>query len=181
MENVRAFIAVEFPDEIVKEIARVQGVLETRKFTGKLTELGNLHLTLKFFGEISETKVKEVKKRLSKIEFGEFEASLGEAGTFARRGNPRIVWIKVNGRGMFNLQKAIDEALDGLFDKEERFMSHLTIARVKYVKDGKDFIEYVRKISVKGLKFNVKEFKLKKSELREIGPDYETLGKFKLG
>ena len=55
----RAFIAIEFPDEVVKEIARVQELVSKIKFTGKLTELENLHLTLKFLGEISEEKVEE--------------------------------------------------------------------------------------------------------------------------
>jgi len=54
MENklIRAFIAIDFPDEVVKEIARVQEVLGKRQFTGKMTEPENLHLTLKFLGEI---------------------------------------------------------------------------------------------------------------------------------
>jgi len=48
-------------------------------------------------------------------------------------GRTRIAWIKVEGVGIWELQKRIDEALEDLFKKEERFMSHLTIARIKYV------------------------------------------------
>ena len=58
----RAFIAIDFPSEIVKEIARVQELLGKVKFTGKITELENLHLTIKFLGEIDEKQVEEVKK-----------------------------------------------------------------------------------------------------------------------
>src|SRR3989344_9350271 len=129
---VRVFICIDFNDEIVKELARIQDSIKNIKFTGKFTELENLHLTLKFLGEIDEDKVEEVKKRLDKVNVNEFEAKLGRMGVFSSNGNPRIVWIKVEGDGIWELQKKIDELLGGLFKKEERFMSHLTVARVKY-------------------------------------------------
>ena len=64
---IRAFIAIDFPDDVIKEVARVGEVLGKKKFTGKMTELENLHLTLKFLGEIDEERVKEVQKRLKEI------------------------------------------------------------------------------------------------------------------
>ena len=50
---IRCFICIDFPDEVIKEVARVQEELEKVKFNGKLTELENLHLTLKFLGEMA--------------------------------------------------------------------------------------------------------------------------------
>src|SRR3990167_5292147 len=131
----RAFICVEFPSEIIKEIARVQEVLGKYKFTGKMTELENLHLTLKFLGEIDDRKLEEVKMQLSGVKVKGFEARLGDIGIFGRNGNPKIVWVKIGGKGIFELQEKVDEALKGLFKPESRFMSHATIARVKYAKD----------------------------------------------
>src|SRR3990172_668003 len=93
----RAFIAVEFPDEVVKEIARIQELISKVKFTGKLTELENLHLTLKFFGEVDDIKLGKIKEALKKVEFSKMDLKLGKAGTFSVGGNPRIVWIKVEG------------------------------------------------------------------------------------
>src|SRR3989344_537626 len=181
MENklIRAFIAIDFPDEVVKEIARVQEVLGKRQFTGKMTEPENLHLTLKFFGEIDEEKLKSIRKELKKIKFEKFEARLAEAGTFSHRGNPSIVWITVGGEGIFELQEAVDEAmLKCGFGKEKRFMSHLSIARVKYVKVPREFVEYVRNLGVKELKWEVKEFRLMKSELNPMGPNYTVVEEF---
>ena len=54
-------------------------------------------------------------------------------------------------------------------------MSHLTIARVKYVDDKKEFNERIKRIGVKEIKFDLNEFKLKKSELRRLGPVYTDL------
>lgn len=179
MEETRAFICIDFPSEVVKEIARVQGLLENKKFTGKLTELGNLHLTLKFLGEVTTERLGEVKKVLSGVDFGRFEAGLGGAGTFSFKGMPRIVWVKVS--GMFDLQEKIDLALEKIgFRREARFMSHLTLARVKYVKDKQGFREYVKGVSVKSLGWEVRNFKLKSSELGVGGAVYETLKNFRL-
>jgi len=131
---IRCFIAIDFTDEIIKEVARVQEELGKIKFRGKLTELENLHLTLKFLGEIDENKVKEIRKKLGEIKFKEFEGKTGRIGTFSIRGNPRIVWVKVEGKEIWDLQKEIDRGMGELgFKIEERFMSHLTIARLKYV------------------------------------------------
>lgn len=177
----RAFICVRFPDDVVKEIARVQEILGGWKFTGKMTELENLHVTLKFLGEIDEEMIGKVREKLEEVKVGVFEARLVDAGTFSVHGKPRIVWVKVGGKGMFELQKKIDEALEGLFEKERRFMSHLTIARVKYTKDARGFEECVRKIGVKEICFSVGEFFLMKSTLQLTGPRYTEIERYTTG
>lgn len=177
---MRVFICIDFPDEVIKEIARIHDSINKIKFTGKLTEMGNLHLTLKFLGEIDENKLEEVKKRLREIKLEKIDAKLGNVGVFSVRGNPRIVWIKIEGKGVHELQRRIDESLKGLFKEEERFMSHLTIARVKYVKDKKGFREYMENVSVRDIKFKVDKFKIKMSELKPSGPVYTTLEEFSL-
>lgn len=150
----------------------MQEALSGKKFTGKMTELENLHVTLKFLGEIGEEMLKKTKERLREVKFEAFEARISEIGTFAHRGRPRIVWVKVGGQGIFELQKKIDAALVGLFEKEHRFMSHLTVARARHVDDRKGFMEYVKKLSVREEKFIVSKFILMKSELQNMGPKY---------
>lgn len=176
----RCFIAIDLPREAINEILRIQKIIrEKTLFTGKLTEGENLHLTLKFLGEIDDEKIVLVKKRLSDIKFSEFFAETLEVGVF-NKDFIKIVWIKLNGKGIWGLQKAIDEKLKDLFDVEARFMSHITIARVKNVKDKKSFIEYLSSIKPKKIKFKVNEFFLKKSELTSTGPKYEDIECYKL-
>src|SRR3989338_7311937 len=165
-EKTRVFICIDFPDEVIKEIARVEELVSKKKFTGKLTELENLHLTLKFLGEIDDDMLEKVKERLGKIKFKEMELKLGEIGTFSHGGNPRIVWIKIEGKAIWDLQKKIDDSLKNLFKPEERFMSHLTVARVKYAKDKKGFTDSIREINVKDVKFKIDRFSLKSSDLK---------------
>lgn len=176
---IRAFICVTISDDAIKEVARVQEVLANKMFTGKMTELENLHLTLKFLGEISKEQVEKIKEKLKEVKFKPFEAKLGLAGTFGRRGNPRIVWVKVNGDELWKLQKQVDDAVKDFFKPEQEFMSHMTVARVKFVKNRGDFIDYVKNIKVKEVKFKVGSFKLMSSDLRSSGPVYTVLEEYK--
>ena len=172
---MRCFIAIDLPETIKDEIIKIQKQIP--EFKGKLIEKENLHLTLKFLGEISEEMIKKVKEKLEKIKFNKFNAKLGEVGIFSES-FVRIVWLKLE--NCDELQKEIDSALADLFKKEERFMSHLTIARVKFIQDKKDFIEKLKKIEVKPVEFEVNNFLLKKSTLTEKGPIYEDLLKIGL-
>lgn len=194
---VRCFICIDLPREIVNEVERVQEELRKKNlFHGKFTEGENLHLTLKFLSEISEERVEEVKKKLKEIKFSKFGAFLGELGVFSS-GYIRIVWAKILGKRVEELQVVVDEKLSGLFPKEERFMSHLTIARVKNVKvktggfsknsflykknkDKKLLLDALKEIKVQNLGFEVKEFFLMKSVLEESGPVYSVIEKFEL-
>ena len=179
-ENLtRVFICVTFPDEVINEIARLQESLLGWKFQGKMTELENIHVTLKFLGEIDVERVEKVRKLLREVKFDFFQARLSEIGTFSFRGMPRIVWVKVGGEGIFQLQKKIDDVLKGFFVAEKRFMSHLTLARVKYVDDKERFKKYVKKISVKNVRFTLDRFFLKKSLLGRMGPVYSVLEEIK--
>lgn len=195
---MRTFIALDLPREAINEIKGIQKILKNKTlFTGKFTEPENLHLTLKFLGEVDENKIEEIKKRLKEIRLDGFYIEVGEVGVFTKHfpekqgfSGPqnlkikkrflgiKIVWIKLNGRGIFQLQKEIDEKLADLFEEEERFMSHLTIARVKYVSDKKSFLEYLKSIKPKKIKFYCNKFYLKKSELKPEGPEYSDIKEY---
>jgi len=78
------------------------------------------------------------------------------------------------------LQKKIDESLISLFESEKRFMSHLTIARVKKINNKYEFFKNLKEIKIPKIKFRVENFKLKKSILTEHKPIYETFEKYNL-
>lgn len=177
---MRCFISVDFNRDVRDELERVQQELTGLKvWHGKLTERENLHLTLKFLGEIEESKVEEVRKRLREIKMPQFSCYLGNLGVFTPS-FIKIVWAHIIGKEILELQKQIDEKLKDLFHPEKRFMSHLTIARVKDVKDNKLFLEELGKIKTQNLKFSVREFYLMKSELNEGGPIYTDIEAFRL-
>jgi len=177
---IRVFIAIKFPAEILEEIEEIQKEIGEKKlFEGKLVEKENLHLTLKFLGEIDEEKVKKVEEELRSIKLEKFEAKISEIGVF----DPelvRIIWLRIDGGKILELQKEIDEKLKGFFKREERFMSHVTIARVKKCEDKKKIISEIRNVKIPESNFLVREFYLVKSELKKEKAEYSVLGEFKL-
>ena len=167
---MRTFIAIDLPEEIKKEVKKIQDNLP--EFSGKKAELENLHLTLKFLGEIDDDKVEEVKEKLGKIKLEKFPAIIDRIGVFSDK-FVKIIWLHMD--GFEKLQKEIDSKLKGLFEPEKRFMSHLTIARVKSIKDKKEFLEKLKRIKIPTMKFIVSNFKLKKSTLTPQAPIYEDI------
>jgi RNA 2',3'-cyclic 3'-phosphodiesterase len=176
----RIFISLDLPREVMNEIKRVQKIIhEKTLITGKFTETENLHLTLKFLGEVEEEDIEKIKEKLREIKFSPFEGRLMELGVFSEK-IIRIIWIKFGGKGVFNLQKEIDLKLKDMFGPEERFMSHITLARVKKINDKKGFLDYLSSIIVKDIRFNVNNFYLMKSELKSSGPVYTEIEKYEL-
>ena len=177
---LRCFIALELSREIIDEIEEIQKLIKKKNlFYGKFTEPENLHLTLKFLGEIPEEKLEKIKKELKKIKFQNFDVSLSEAGTFINRYNS-LLWVKLNGKGIWDLKSIIDEQLKDIFPKEEEFMSHITIARMKKISNKNIFLDYVKNMKLRKVKFVVKDFILKKSELKPEGPVYTNLETYNL-
>jgi len=172
---MRTFISINISEEIRKEIKKIQDSLP--EFFGKKTELENLHLTLKFLGEIEETKIEGIKEKLREIKIEKFATEIDEIGVFSEI-FIRIVWLHM--KDCENLQKQIDNALKNLFEPEKRFMSHLTIARIKKLKDKEGFLQDLKKIKIEKIKFIVDKFYLMKSELTAEGPRYSVLEEYNL-
>lgn len=178
---MRTFVAIKLPTKVLMNIRGIQEKLP--EFFGKKTELKNLHLTLKFLGEISSEKTEEIKERLGKIKFEKFEARIGEIGVFDNKKPEKpkrrvIIWLSLT--NCENIQKKIDNALEGLYEKEKIFMGHLTIARAKKIKNKKKFIEELKKIDIPKMFFITEKFYLMESNLTKEGPEYTVLDEYKL-
>lgn len=176
-EKIRCFVSLDLPAEAITELKRLQKVLPP--YSGTVTEEQNLHLTLKFLGDITPQKIEEVKQRLTTLAatIEPFKVKTGAVGAFSRD-FVRLIWAKLE--GCDPVQKAIDNTLDGLFSREQRFMGHLTIARIKGIGEKHFFLERLDKIKPEPVEFMVTEFKLKKSTLGEKFPIYEDIATFKL-
>jgi len=176
---MRAFIAIEIPEEVKKVLIEAQAQLDKDKAKLNLTK--DFHLTLKFLGEIDENKVEEIKKRLSEIKFGCFETSLTDIGVFPSEDYIRVAWVGLeDSKGKIKkLQQEVDSKLETLgFKKDERFHPHVTLARVKFTKDKEGLLKNLKKIEFKKESFKVNEFKLKKSTLTPKGSVYEDFASF---
>ena len=173
---MRLFIAINF-DEIKYYFVELQKLLPN----AKLSLANAFHITLKFLGEVEPNKVEVIVNTLKKVKFDPFNVFLDSIGVFPTENYIRVVWIGINPeKKVMELQKIMDESLKGSFKKEKDFKAHITLARVKYLENKKEFIEQLKNLKVESIKIEVKDFRLVKSTLTPKGPIYEDLAIFNL-
>ncbi len=175
---MRAFISIELPKEVRDELWKLQkGFKDFAKI--KWVAKKNIHCCLKFLRDVSGSKIEKVKEALKKVKFESFGISTNKIGVFPNESHVNVIWVDLEPVSkIINLQSEIEDSLHGLFERDKRFAVHVTIGRVKSVKDKKKFIEKLKSLKVKKLKFKIENFNLLKSELTKEGPKYKILEKF---
>lgn len=181
MERVRCFIAIDIEDPgVIQNILRVQQALSTLGPQLKLVEKENIHLTLRFLGEIPSTLVEDVIGALRTIEFSPFKITLYGIGAFPRLSRPNVIWVGVE-EGVEELKELaykVNTVLRklGFPPPDKPFSPHITIARVKRRPDISTLMSiantYINSIYGSIL---VDNFRLKKSTLTPRGSIYTTL------
>jgi 2'-5' RNA ligase len=136
--TIRAFLALDPPEEILREIGQIQDRLR-KGIHGDLRWVRpeGIHLTLKFFGDISESMVVNISAVAGQAAaaVGPFELAIGGTGVFPDPSRPRVVWLGMNGEvaRLVTFQQGLERALGEIgFPPEERpFRPHLTLGRIK--------------------------------------------------
>ena len=180
---MRAFVAIELPGEVKDYLYDLQNRFkkELRNDIIKISWVAkkNLHLTIKFLGEINEKKLEEIKERLIKIDFKPFELNIEEIGFFPSEEYLRVLFVSLHPEEkVVKLQRMIDEELLDISSKDQEFHAHVTLGRMKSVRDRERLKEVVL-IDMEKIKFRVIEFVLMKSQLSRDGPKYFLLESFK--
>jgi len=183
---MRTFIAIELPEEIKAEIAALQDELRRARAEVSWTKPENIHLTLKFLGEVEEQSVDRVTKAC--VEAARtatpFPLNVEEFGAFPSANHPRVLWVGLGGgvEEARRLQSELDERLAGIgFEKDARaFSPHLTIGRVKSPKGAKALFSRARAYPLPALSFTIREIVVMRSQLHPAGARYTPLAKAKL-
>lgn len=138
---MRTFIAIEISEEMRSALAQAEAHLKYAGADVKWVEPKNIHLTLKFLGEIDESKVGLVTAILDEIagRTKSFDMTIKDIGAFPKIDFPRVVWVGLDKGALEStaLAKEIDKRLVGIgFQEETRpFAAHLTIGRVRTPKN----------------------------------------------
>ncbi|MCW1296152.1 MAG: RNA 2',3'-cyclic phosphodiesterase [Candidatus Parvarchaeota archaeon] len=183
---MRCFIAIEVPGEIKEKIISLQKEIEKSNADLKFVENENLHLTLKFLGEIDEEKIKEINAIIEEItkDTHKFKIQLSMLGVFPNFNYLRVIWVGVTeGKNeILELHSKLDSKLREIgIKKDEQFETHLTIARVRSARNKDLLIKKIKEFYHTQIgEFEVDEIKLKKSTLTSTGPIYTDLRTFKL-
>lgn len=179
--SVRCFIAVEVDDPFTLDgIARAQSSLNATGANLKLVERENLHLTLKFLGDVREGLLPEVVKVVSGTSFEPFRMALKGVGVFPSLRRPRVVWAGITEgvEALTAIFRDIEPRLVEMdFKPESRpFSPHITIARVRSGRNRDRLIEEVMALEDTDFGgFEARYVKLKKSVLTPRGPVYTDL------
>lgn len=188
-QNVRTFVAVEASPAVRQRAAEMIRQLAPLATGIKWVEPQNLHITVKFLGDVTTERLPEVCQAVQKAAAGvaTFEFDVFGAGAFPRVDRPRTIWLG-NRRGeaeMAQLSRKIETALEKLgFPREgRRFQAHLTIGRVR--QGGPGLAEFARRLremqQVEVGSFAVDEVVVFSSQLGPQGPTYTPLARGALG
>ena len=130
---IRAFIAVGIEPQTVEKISEAVDQLKQRAPAIKWASLVNLHLTLKFLGDVEEAAVEPIARALREHvgPFPRFTINAKGLGVFPGVKRPRILWVGLEGNQLIELASTVETALEPLgFKPEDRdFKPHLTIGR----------------------------------------------------
>jgi len=180
---MRTFIAIELPDNIKKEIEQLQAPLKKTGAFVSWVKPANIHVTLKFLGEVPEDKINEVFSATEKALEGakKFTMSLKGTGVFPNLRRPRVIWVG-SGSGeeeLSHMANRIEEEMEKIgFPKEKRkFSAHFTIGRVKSPKNIEKLMELVESSDFQTEKIEVNEVVVMKSQLHPAGAIYTPLKK----
>ena len=173
---MRLFIALDF-EELRDYFKGLQSKIDSSLAKVSLTNA--YHITLKFLGEVEESKVDKIKEALGTVNFEQLKLTLSGIGFFPSENYIRVVWVGIKENDIVNeLQKRVDVALEKMFSRDKRFHPHITLARVKFVKDRENFVKSLKELKVEEKKIIIDKIKLIKSVLGREGAVYETVEEF---
>ena len=140
----------------------------------------NIHITIKFLGNVDRTKIEQVKTALAQIRFQPFTLEVKGTGAFPNMNRVNVVWIGL-GQGWTSVERIYEQSEPLLsqlgFPRESRgFSPHVTIARVKSSRRRDEIAKFLGSLSDRDFGvFNVRAVRLKQSILYPSGPRYSTL------
>ncbi len=185
---IRAFLAIELPDSLRPGLAQVQGELKRSHAEVRWVPVGNIHLTLKFFGNVPDDEIGSLAlaAREVAVAAAPFQLQVTGAGAFPSPKAPRVVWVGLGGdmvpltQLFYRLEKAF--ATLGYLPEGRAFNPHLTLGRVKSPVNRERLAKMLEKLPpLDWPPFTVKELILFQSVLSPQGSKYTPLEVIPLG
>jgi len=183
---MRLFIAIEIDDDVRQRLAEAQRLLAAAPCKVKWVEPRNLHLTLKFLGEVPDHHAGAIADAMTRAarDAKPFEMKVAGVGTFPPKGVPRVVWAGAEAVQVRPLQQRLEAALEALGHEREKraFHPHLTLGRVKGREGSRELRALMERLEARDFgTCRVGEVVLMQSTLSPAGPTYSPLHHAPLG
>jgi len=180
-ESIRSFLAFDMESEAVKKkLASVQKLLAQTGADLKLVEPQNIHITIRFFGDVTPNMVEKIFEEMQKTQFTPFNVQIKSLGAFPDLRYPRVVWAGITEgadqlKNVFNQLEPRLRSL-GFAPDHKGFSPHLTIARVRSGRNKAQLADFVAKNANYDFgSIKAECLRLKRSDLTPRGPIYSTL------
>ncbi|MEW6101064.1 MAG: RNA 2',3'-cyclic phosphodiesterase [Candidatus Omnitrophota bacterium] len=180
---MRAFIAIDLPKETKAALAGIVGQLKKTGADVKWVNPDNIHLTLKFLGEMEEKKIKEAVTAVKEVAENKnaFILRVSSLGAFPNINSPRVIWLGIDSGDAETkvIAQELEEKIEKIgVPKEERpFSSHITIGRLRSPKNRENLVQELKRLGeeIQGdeKEFYADKITLFKSTLTPKGPIYE--------
>ena len=187
MDTIRSFIAINIPAKIRNRLERIQHDLEKSNTDLQLVKLGNIHITLKFLGDVPVENIEVIRDAIRKsiLQVEAFPISFSKIGVFPNLQYPRVIWIGIEkgAKEISLLNTKIENSLSkfSLHQENRKFQPHLTIARVRSDKNHKRLTSILEELEdIKAGEMLAKEICLMESILKPQGAQYNILKTFLL-
>ena len=178
---MRCFIAIELSQETTDVLRRIQDELKQSIHGVKWVKPDNIHLTLKFIGDVEKETLEQIKDIMTQAasQTEPFKIKLSSAGAFPTPERPRVIWIGIEEgkKESADITGSIEEKLIPLgIEKEDRaFHPHLTLARVKFLKDKSSVKNALTSLKVPQIEMTAEKITLFQSTLSREGAIYSVL------
>ena len=181
--SARLFVAIDLDDAARCTVARAAGELaEQIAATGAGDRVAwvrpkNLHLTLRFLGQVGAASVPEVSAAITQLTAPVFGLEVSGSGAFPKVGAPRVLWVGVTYRQapLQALMEELDRRLvsAGLTVESRPFAGHVTVGRIKRASGGGRAIrQAIGRMRVESVQWRVDQVTLYESRLSPSGPTY---------
>jgi 2'-5' RNA ligase len=185
----RVFCAIEIPEEIRGEVAEHISRLKRAapEAQASWSRPDNIHLTLKFLGNIRQTQVEQLSKAASRAASScvSFGIKLEQTGSFPTHGSPRVLWIGISDQDakLSELHARLEDecAREGFEKEARRFHPHLTVARLRKPQGARSLALAHRELEFNPADIVVSELLVIRSELGQNGSRYTTISRHPLG
>ena len=188
LEQWRVFVAIELPADVRKRIKehidRLRDANPEARASWNREE--NLHLTLKFLGDISVAKVEALSDAAQHAanKVSPFKLIVGGCGSFPPRSQPRVLWIGTGdpSGNLDELHRALEEecARKGFAHEKRPFHPHLTLARVRKPQGSRQLASLHKELGFHSEKVSVSGIGVIRSELRTEGSNHTVVSRHKL-
>jgi 2'-5' RNA ligase len=187
---MRCFIAIDIDEQTRKALANLQdelrGKADIKRGDAKWVNPENIHLTLKFLGEIRDEQAVDVCSITGDVasRHESFELGVETAGHFGGR-SARVLWVGMgqNRDKLLQLQQELEQKLDlaGWPREARKFSGHLTLCRIRNSRAGIKLAKLIREYEdLKLSSMPVDSVSVYQSQLTPKGPIYTALGRFEL-